>query len=205
MEKKGCDIGLIGLGVMGRNFLLNVADQGFAVAGYDLDAEKTDALEKEKTADTDIRTATAVRDFVNLLRRPRAVMLLVPAGDPVDAVIGEIAPLLEPGDLIIDSGNSHFKDTDRRGKALAETKLEFMGMGISGGESGARHGPSLMPGGSMECLRAGETDIGSGRGPGGQLALCRAPGGRDLRGTMSKWSITASNTASCSSSLKLTT
>ncbi|MFZ3048511.1 MAG: NADP-dependent phosphogluconate dehydrogenase [Desulfatirhabdiaceae bacterium] len=151
MEKKGCDLGLIGLGVMGRNFLLNVADQGFAVAGYDLDADKTDAREKEKMADTDIRTATAVRDFVNLLSLPRTVMLLVPAGDPVDAVIGEISPLLEPGDLIIDSGNSHFKDTDRRGKALAETKLEFMGMGISGGESGARHGPSLMPGGSWDA------------------------------------------------------
>ncbi len=151
MEKKGCDIGLIGLGVMGRNFLLNVADQGFAVAGYDLDAEKTDALEKEKMADTDIRTATAVREFINLLSRPRAVMLLVPAGEPVDAVIGEITPLLEPGDLIIDSGNSHFKDTDRRGKTLAETKLMFMGMGISGGEYGARHGPSLMPGGSWDA------------------------------------------------------
>jgi 6-phosphogluconate dehydrogenase len=153
MKKKGCDIGLIGLGVMGRNFLMNVADQGFAVAGYDLDAEKTHALEKEKTADTDIRTATAVREFVNLLRRPRAIMLLVPAGGPVDAVIDGIAPLLEPGDLIIDSGNSHFKDTDRRAVALAETKLGFMGMGISGGEYGARHGPSLMPGGPEDAYQ----------------------------------------------------
>ena len=117
MAKEGCDIGLIGLGVMGRNFLMNVADHGFAVAGYDVDAGKAAALEKEKKAEHDIRPATAVREFVGLLRRPRAVMMLVPAGNPVDAVIDEITPLLEPDDLIIDSGNSHFKDTDRRSKA----------------------------------------------------------------------------------------
>lgn len=150
MVKKGCNIGLIGLGVMGRNFLMNMADHGFAVAGYDVDPGKTDTLEKEKGANHDIRSATALPEFVGLLHRPRAVMMLVPAGNPVDAVIGQITPLLEPGDLIIDSGNSHFKDTNRRGKAMAEKRLAFMGMGMSGGESGARHGPSLMPGGPPE-------------------------------------------------------
>ncbi|MBI5593428.1 MAG: NADP-dependent phosphogluconate dehydrogenase [Deltaproteobacteria bacterium] len=151
MIKEGCDIGLIGLGVMGRNFLMNVADHAFAVAGFDVDSGKADALEKEKGAERDIRPVTAIREFVSLLRRPRTVMLLVPAGNPVDAVIDEITPLLDPGDLIIDSGNSHFRDTDRRGKALIEKKILFMGMGISGGEYGARHGPSLMPGGPVNA------------------------------------------------------
>lgn len=150
MIQKECDIGLIGLGVMGRNFLMNVADHGFAVTGYDVDAEKTEVLVKGKRTHHDIRPATALPEFVGLLRQPRAVMMLVPAGAPVDAVIEKITPLLEPGDLIIDSGNSHFKDTDRHGQALAEKKLGFMGMGMSGGKSGARHGPSLMPGGPRE-------------------------------------------------------
>jgi 6-phosphogluconate dehydrogenase len=91
-----------------------------------------------------------LRELVGLLRRPRAVLLLVPAGTPVDAVIGDLMPHFEPGDLLIDGGNSHFTDTNRREKALAEQGLLFMGMGVSGGEYGARHGPSLMPGGPRE-------------------------------------------------------
>jgi len=102
---------------------MNVGGQGFGVAGFDVDGRKADALEKENGMDRDIRPATAVREFVNLLCRPRAVMLLVPAGSPVDAVIDEITPLLDAGDLIIDSGNSHFKDTDRRGGCIIRTGL----------------------------------------------------------------------------------
>jgi 6-phosphogluconate dehydrogenase len=144
------ELGMIGLGVMGRNLLLNMADHGFPVAGYDLDPAKVEALRQEGKG-LDLAGADDLRDLLAGLRRPRAVMLLVPAGAPVDAVIGQLAPLLEPGDLIIDGGNSHFKDTDRRGAELAGRGLQFLGMGISGGEEGARHGPSLMPGGSDEA------------------------------------------------------
>ena len=150
MAGQGCDLGLIGLGVMGRNFALNVADCGFSVAGYDLDGDKRQKLAEEKSDRHDVRAGADIRKFVGLLPRPRAVMLLVPAGDPVDAVIEEIAPLLDNGDLIIDSGNSRFVDTDRRSKSLDEKGLRFVGMGMSGGASGARHGPSLMPGGPKD-------------------------------------------------------
>ncbi|MGA7877116.1 MAG: NAD(P)-binding domain-containing protein, partial [Desulfoferrobacter sp.] len=150
MVNQGCDLGLIGLGVMGRNFALNVADHGFSVAGYDLDADKTKKLGEEKSAGHDVRSSSNLKEFVGLLRPPRAVMLLVPAGDPVDSVIKELMPLLDKGDLIMDSGNSRFVDTDRRGKSLDEKGLLFVGMGMSGGESGARHGPSLMPGGPKD-------------------------------------------------------
>ncbi len=150
MADQGCDLGLIGLGVMGRNFALNVADHGFSVAGCDLAADKVQKLAAEKTEGLDVRAGADLKEFVGWLRRPRAVMLLVPAGEPVDSVIEEIAPLLDKGDLIIDSGNSRFVDTDRRSESLAEKGLQFMGMGMSGGASGARHGPSLMPGGPQD-------------------------------------------------------
>lgn len=150
MADQGCDLGLIGLGVMGRNFALNVADHGFSVAGCDLAADKVQKLAAEKTESLDVRAGSDLKEFVGWLRRPRAVMLLVPAGEPVDSVIAEIAPLLDKGDLIIDSGNSRFVDTDRRSESLAEKGLQFMGMGMSGGASGARHGPSLMPGGPQD-------------------------------------------------------
>jgi 6-phosphogluconate dehydrogenase len=145
-----CDIGLIGLGVMGRNFALNLADHGYTVAGYNRDPIKIGWLEKNKTERHAIHTTTDIQALCGLLRRPRAVMMLVPAGEPVDAVIRALEPHLEAGDLIIDSGNSHFTDTDRRSKSLEEKGLLFMGMGMSGGESGARQGPSLMPGGPEE-------------------------------------------------------
>ena len=150
MGNKQCDLGLIGLGVMGRNFLLNVADHGFSLTGYDLDADKAKQLNKEKSDKHDIHPAEDLGDFIAKLRRPRVIMLLVPAGKPVDSVIEEMTPRLAQGDLIIDSGNSHFKDTDRRSDKLAGQGLLFMGMGMSGGEYGARHGPSIMPGGPPE-------------------------------------------------------
>ncbi len=151
MAREGYDLGLVGLGVMGRNFLLNVADHGFAAAGYDLDGEKVRKLESERGEGHEILGAAKLPDFVKALRRPRAVMLLVPAGDPVDSVIGELRPLLEKGDVIIDAGNSHFPDTDRRAGELADSGLHFLGMGVSGGEYGARHGPSIMPGGPPDA------------------------------------------------------
>jgi len=150
MTNQGCDIGLIGLGTMGRNFVLNMADHGFAVAVYNRTTEKTKDFVENEVGSRPIQAGYDLKEFVGLLRRPRALILLVAAGDPVDAVIRELLPLLEPGDLIIDGGNSHFTDTNRRGRFLAAKKLLFMGMGISGGEAGARYGPSLMPGGSRE-------------------------------------------------------
>jgi len=150
MANHGCDIGLIGVGVMGGNFVLNIADHGFSVAVYDVTAAKTREFIEKQAGDREIRAGYTLPEQVGLLRRPRSIILLVPAGAPVDAVIGDLVPHLERGDLLIDSGNSHFSDTDRRAKLLAEKGLLFMGMGISGGEGGARYGPSLMPGGSRE-------------------------------------------------------
>jgi 6-phosphogluconate dehydrogenase len=150
METKRNEIGMIGLGVMGRNMLLNMADHGFSVAGYDKDPSKVEALQKE-SAGTKIQTAANIQDFIGLLRSPRAVMMLVPAGPPVDSVIGDLLPHLEKGDVIIDAGNSYFKDTDLRARNLAGKGIHFLGVGVSGGEEGARHGASIMPGGPKEA------------------------------------------------------
>jgi 6-phosphogluconate dehydrogenase len=150
MAELGCDLGLIGVGVMGGNFVLNLADHGFSVAIYDVTAATTRKFIEKHAGDGKILAAYTLPGLVGLLRRPRSIIMLVPAGAPVDAAIGDLVPHLERGDLLIDSGNSHFTDTNRRAKLLAEKGLLFMGMGISGGESGARYGPSLMPGGSRE-------------------------------------------------------
>ena len=144
------ELGMIGLGVMGRNMLLNMADHGFPVVGYDKDASQVEALQKEAAA-SDIHAVANIRDFIRLLRRPRAIMMLVPAGPPVDSVIGDLLPHLEKGDLIIDAGNSYFKDTNLRARNLTERGIQFLGVGVSGGEEGARHGPSIMPGGPKEA------------------------------------------------------
>lgn len=140
------DFGMIGLGVMGRNFLLNVADHGFSAAGLDLDVEKANALEEEAEGRPIMGTTSTV-DFVKALARPRRIMLLVPAGKAVDMVIESLLPHLAEGDLIVDGGNSHFPDTERRAKYLKDKGLYFVGAGVSGGAEGARKGPSIMPGG----------------------------------------------------------
>jgi len=152
MSTTKAEIGMIGLGVMGRNLLLNMADHGFAVAGYDMAADKVAALEQEG-AGTQVFACGELTGFLDRLQQPRAVMLLVPAGDPVDAVIKELVPHLATGDLIIDGGNSYFADTDRRTQELEQKGLLFLGVGVSGGESGARHGPSMMPGGIEVAYR----------------------------------------------------
>ena len=149
-KKKRCDIGLIGLGVMGSNFALNIADHGFSVAGYNRKEEKIRQLSEMKSEHHKIETTRDIRSLCQMVKTPRAIVLLVPAGRAVDAVIESLASHLQAGDLIIDSGNSHFTDTDRRIQSLSEKGLLFMGMGMSGGESGARCGPSLMPGGPEE-------------------------------------------------------
>ncbi len=141
---------MVGLGVMGRNLLLNIADHGFPAAGYDKEQAQIDALNKE-SGERDIRGAANVQEFCGLLRKPRAVMILVPAGPAVDSVIRDLTPHLEEGDLIIDAGNSYFKDTNLRAQSLADKGIHFLGVGVSGGEEGARHGPSMMPGGPREA------------------------------------------------------
>lgn len=145
-----CDLGLIGLGVMGRNFVLNVADHGFSVAGYDRDEKRVAALEQEGDKGL-VRGARSLAEFIGYLRKPRAVMLLVPAGAPVDTVVEELSEALESGDIVIDGGNSHFTDTNLHLSALQEHGITLLGVGISGGESGARHGPSIMPGGASDA------------------------------------------------------
>ncbi len=150
MAGKEMDIGMVGLGVMGRNLALNMADHGFAVAGFDKDASQVKALEEEAD-NRPIYAAQTVEEFVQALRTPRAVMMLVPAGPPVDAVIADVLPYLQKGDLIIDGGNSHFPDTDLRARELQPKGIAFLGVGISGGEWGARNGPSMMPGGERSA------------------------------------------------------
>jgi 6-phosphogluconate dehydrogenase len=141
---------MVGLGVMGRNLVLNMAERGFAIAGYDLDPSKIAALRKE-AQEMDVHGANDIPAFIALLREPRMIMILVPAGAPVDAVIAEVLPHLATGDLIIDAGNSYFKDTSLRAGTLATRGIAFLGVGISGGEEGARHGPSIMPGGPRDA------------------------------------------------------
>jgi len=144
-------IGLIGLAVMGENLVLNMSDHGFKVAVYNRTVSKVDDFLANRAQGRDIVGAHSLEEFVGLLARPRKVMLMVKAGQAVDDFIQMLVPLLEPGDIIIDGGNSFFKDTIRRTRELEEKGLLYIGTGVSGGEEGARHGPSIMPGGSPEA------------------------------------------------------
>ena len=139
------DIGIIGLGVMGQMLALNMERNGFRVAGFDLDAEKVARFAGH--TDKNVVGCGTIEAFIEVLEKPRRIMMMVPAGRPVDAVIADIKDLLEPEDQLIDGGNSHFKDTERRGEMLAETGIHYIGTGVSGGEHGALWGPSIMPGG----------------------------------------------------------
>jgi 6-phosphogluconate dehydrogenase len=147
-------IGVTGLGVMGRNLARNFARHGYAVALHNRTASRvTDTVDQFGHEGTFIATQTP-QDFVAALERPRRLLIMVNAGQATDAVIDEFAPLLEPGDMLIDGGNAHFHDTRRREAALKQKNLHFVGMGVSGGEEGALHGPSIMPGGSPESYQA---------------------------------------------------
>lgn len=151
MQENKYDFGMIGLGVMGSNLLLNMADHGFAVIGYDKNAEKTKAFEASASKGTIVKGVNTLEEMIALLKTPRKLMMLVPAGKPVDSVINDLKPLLQKGDIIIDGGNSHYTDTLRRINELKNVGFHFMGIGISGGEEGARRGPSIMPGGDREA------------------------------------------------------
>lgn len=143
------DYGMIGLGTMGRNLALNMSDKGNSVMGYDRNEAQVKTFIKEAGTRT-MWASTSLQEFLQALKIPRAIILLVPAGKITDDVINELKPLLSANDLIMDFGNSHFTDTDKRIEQLASSKIHFMGVGISGGESGARFGPSIMPGGPKD-------------------------------------------------------
>ncbi|MCC6620390.1 MAG: NADP-dependent phosphogluconate dehydrogenase [Deltaproteobacteria bacterium] len=143
------DIGLVGLGVMGRNLAWNMADHGFTVGVWNREADMQAAVLAERSAG--LVPAATLADMVKSLSRPRRVLLMITAGRPVDLVLDALEPLLEPGDIVVDGGNSWFEDTRRREQRLAARGLSFVGMGVSGGEEGARRGPSLMPGGAAEA------------------------------------------------------
>ncbi|MBK9153793.1 MAG: NADP-dependent phosphogluconate dehydrogenase [Chloracidobacterium sp.] len=140
------EFGMVGLGTMGRNFLLNIAERGFSAAGHDIDPAKCRLLEKA-AAGTRLAAFDSLAGFMTALEVPRKIMLLVPAGRVVDSVIGDLLPHLAEGDLLVDGGNSHFLDTERRLADLGGRGIGFLGVGVSGGEEGARHGPSIMAGG----------------------------------------------------------
>jgi len=151
MDYKDYDFGLVGLGVMGRNFILNVADNNFKAFGYDLDKEKVEALKTEGGDLKKVSASTDINTFVQALSTPRKIMLLVPAGKIVDQAIESLLPYLDKDDIIIDGGNSFFTDTDRREAYLKDKGIHFFGSGVSGGAEGARKGPSIMPGGDKEA------------------------------------------------------
>lgn len=152
MDNKKYTIGMIGLGTMGCNLLLNIADHGFSGAGYDKSADKVATL-NEFGQNKNVKGFTDINNFIQSLESPRVLMMLVPAGKIVDDVITELLPLLDKGDIIIDGGNSHFTDTERRSATLEQAGFHFFGMGISGGEEGARYGPSMMPGGDKQAYK----------------------------------------------------
>jgi len=151
MSQEQADFGLIGLAVMGQNLILNAADHGFTVCAFNRTVSKVDRFLENEAKGKSIIGAHSVEEFVSKLKKPRRAMLLVQAGPAVDQFIETLLPHLEQGDIIIDGGNSHYPDTNRRTKYLQEKGIRFIGTGVSGGEEGARYGPSLMPGGNEEA------------------------------------------------------
>ncbi len=148
---KTAKIGLIGLGVMGENLALNIERHGFPIAVFNRTAEKTDAFLKGQAAGKQITGCHDIKEFIGSLDKPRKIILLIKAGDAVDETIESFKQYLEPGDIIIDGGNSYFQDTRRRESTLASQGIKFIGCGVSGGEEGALNGPSLMPGGEKQA------------------------------------------------------
>lgn len=149
MENKKLDAGMIGLSVMGSNLLLNLCDHGYEMAGYNRSRQVTETLEKEHPHER-FHPFYDLESFVQALAKPRKIMIMVKAGAPVDAVLGQLYPLLDEGDIVMDCGNSHFPDTIRRCEEAKEHHIHYFGVGVSGGEEGARRGPAIMPGGNKE-------------------------------------------------------
>ena len=175
MDKR--HLGIIGLGVMGKNLGLNAHSKGFSVAGFDLDIDKAQKVGEESAGS--ILSTRSWQEFVDALETPRRIWMMVPAGKPVDSVVETLKPHLTPEDILIDGGNSYFKDTERRARDLEASGLRFFGMGVSGGEEGALRGPSLMPGGFEESYRHLEPLLTSmaAKTPDGPCCAYLGPGG----------------------------
>ena len=197
------DIGLIGLAVMGENLALNMASKGYTVTVWNRTHSRVDEFIAGRGAGKTIRgSGESLESFVATLEKPRIVMMMIKAGEAVDQMIDSLIPLLDPGDILIDGGNSHFPDTARRTAYVESKGLLYIGTGVSGGEEGAPHGPSMMPGGSpaawprvkpiLQAICA-HTDAGE---------PCCDWVGEAARATSSRWCTTASNTATCSSSAR---
>ena len=152
--KQKSDIGLIGLAVMGENLVLNMASKGFTVSVFNRSTDKVDAFVQGRAKGKTIRGCYNLQELASSLEKPRKIMLMVKAGKPVDDTIDQLLPVLEPGDIIIDGGNSHFPDSDRRTQYLKEKGILYVGSGVSGGEEGALLGPSIMPGGNADAWPA---------------------------------------------------
>src|ERR1700694_5335749 len=148
MQTESCDIGLIGLAVMGQNLVLNMNDHGYRVAVFNRTVSKVDDFINDEAKGTKVVGTHSIPELIQSMKNPPRVMLMVKAGDTVDQMIEQLLPHLDKGDIIIDGGNSHYPDTNRRTKTLAEKGILFIGTGVSGGEEGARLGPSIMPGGN---------------------------------------------------------
>src|SRR5436309_12065748 len=153
MSDATADIGVTGLAVMGRNLARNLARHGHTVALHNRTYSRTQSLVDQHGDEGDFVPSESLEDFVASLKKPRAIIIMVKAGGPTDAVIDELAPLLDEGDIIVDCGNAHFADTRRREHDLRAKGLHFVGCGVSGGEEGALNGPSIMPGGSPESYQ----------------------------------------------------
>ena len=159
------EFGVIGLAVMGRNLALNINDHGFSVAAWNLEQPMTDKFIAENQGRT-LTGTKSLAELVGALERPRRILMMIMAGKPVDSVLEQLKPILDKGDIVIDGGNTHFQETRRREADLAKLGINFVGMGVSGGEEGARFGPALMPGGTNEawdwraegCTRSGCRD-----------------------------------------------
>ncbi|MCA9150645.1 MAG: decarboxylating NADP(+)-dependent phosphogluconate dehydrogenase [Planctomycetales bacterium] len=176
-----CDFGLIGLAVMGENLALNVESRGYRIAVYNRTTEKVDELIAGRAAGKNFVGCHSVEELVKSLKRPRQVMMLVKAGPAVDSLIDQLIPLLEPGDIIIDGGNTHFADTERRTKYVEDKGLLYVGTGVSGGEEGALKGPSLMPGGSKAAwpfIKPIFQSIAAKVGPNNDIPCCEWVGPR---------------------------
>jgi 6-phosphogluconate dehydrogenase len=154
MNGKSNDLGLIGLGTMGSNLVLNMADNGFAVAAFNRTTSVTEKFAAELKPNQRVQPCYSIEELLTSLEPPRKIMMMVDAGKPVDAVLGNLDSLLGAGDIVIDGGNSHFRDTERRSAALGARGIDYLGVGISGGQLGARYGPSLMPGGPRAAYDA---------------------------------------------------
>ena len=165
---KSADIGVIGLAVMGENLVLNMASRGYTVAVHNRTIAKVDAFLAGRAAGKSIIGAWSPEELVAKLAKPRRVMLMVQAGGAVDRVIETLAPLLEPGDVLIDGGNSNYQDTTRRTRALRECAILYVGTGVSGGEEGALLGPSIMPGGNPDAWPVTGADLQGDRREGGR-------------------------------------